>query len=186
MLTPSEVDYDVTTAVTDDVTASDPAYEPPESISLSSWSSDDVTGGRGLLRLLQAVRRAELPPHWVAVLADGPELQLLQCSRLSSMADTVIHIRPDRCFYITVQSRRLPDTHTVYRTHTHRITHLSQLVSLLLKLERLNVCRGSRLRSSACRAQVRSPACHLLLATPCLTCLPCLQGEEEDEDDDEE
>nr|XP_020470624.1 uncharacterized protein LOC109968598 isoform X3 [Monopterus albus] len=191
----AEVTDDVTKKVTYDVTASYPIYKPPECISLSSGSfhllggglSDGVTGGWSLLRLLRALRRMVLPAHWVAVLADGPLLQLLQCSRLSSMADTIVHIQPDRCFYITVQSRLLPDTHTLYHTHTLRITNLSQVVSLLLELEQLIICRGSRVRSSTCRLDVRSPTCHLLVAPPCLTCLPCLlDGEEEEEEDEEE
>ncbi|XP_056240674.1 uncharacterized protein LOC130174647 isoform X2 [Seriola aureovittata] len=99
-------------------------------------------------------------------------------SLLSSMADTMVHIQPDRCFYITVQSRLLPDTHTLYHTHTQRITHLSQVVSLLLELERLIICRGSMVRSSTCQLEVRSPTCHLLVAPPFLTCLPCLLEEE--------
>ncbi|XP_044068067.1 uncharacterized protein LOC122883434 isoform X2 [Siniperca chuatsi] len=185
--TPSEV-----AEVADDVVVSDPAYEPPEFISLSSGSvgllgggvSDEVTRGRSLSWLLRALRRTVLPAHWVAVLTDGPLLQLLQCSRLSSMADTIVHVRPDRCVYVTVRSRRLPDTHALYRAHTQRITRLSQLVSLLLELERLIVCRGSRVRSPACRLQVRSPTCHLLVAPPCLTCLPCLLREEEEEEEE--
>ncbi|CAK6980454.1 DNA ligase 1-like isoform X2 [Scomber scombrus] len=153
----SEITDDVTAKVTDDVTA----FYPPELISLSSGSvsllggsGGEVTSGRGLLRLLRELRRTVLPAHWVAVVADGPLLQLLQCSRLSSMLTTIIHIQPDLCFFIT-------------------------LVSLLLELEKLVVCRGSRVR-----------CCHLLVAPPCFTCLPCLIGgdeeEDEDEDDDEE
>ncbi|XP_028265444.1 uncharacterized protein LOC114438363 [Parambassis ranga] len=178
-----------------DVTASNHAHKPPEFIQLSLGSfsllgggvSDDITDGQGLLHLLRVLRRTVLPAHWVAVLADGPQLQLLQCSRLSSMVDTVVHIQPDHCFYVTVQQHQLPDAHRLYHTHTHRITHLSQLVSLLLELERLNVCRGSRVRSSATPLQLQSPDCHLLVVPPLYTCLPCLlEGEEEEEEEDVE
>lgn len=61
-----------------------------------------------------------------------------------------------------------------------------QLVSLLLELEQLIVCRGSRVRSPACWLQVRSPTCHLLVAPPCVTCLPCLLQDEEEETEVEE
>lgn len=60
-----------------------------------------------------------------------------------------------------------------------------QLVSLLLDLEQLIVCRGSRVRSPVCHLEVRSPACHLLVAPPCSTCLPCLLLDEEEEEETE-
>ncbi|XP_017259506.1 uncharacterized protein LOC108228462 [Kryptolebias marmoratus] len=175
--------------------APDPAHKRPEFISLNSWSfnlfrggaSHSPAGGRGLVCLLQALRRTVLPAHWVAVLADRPELQLLQCSKLSSMTDTIVHVQPDRSFYISIQNQRLPETHRVFEAHTHRVSHLSQLVSLLLHLEQLVVCRGSRVRSSACQ-RVQSPACHLLVAPPLRTCLSCLleEGSEEEESEEEE
>ncbi|XP_041860722.1 methyl-CpG-binding domain protein 1a isoform X2 [Melanotaenia boesemani] len=185
---------DITVPVNDEVTACDITCQRPEFISLSSGLfelfgggvNDDVTGGRGLQLLLQALRRTVLPAHWVAVLAEGPVLQLLQCSRLSSMTDTIVHVGPDRHVYVSVQNRLLPDTHRLYQEHTHRVEHLSQLVSLLLDLERMTICQGSRVRLHNCLQQVKSPACHLLLVPPCLTCLPCLLEEEEEEEEEEE
>ncbi|XP_036959782.1 uncharacterized protein LOC119022697 isoform X2 [Acanthopagrus latus] len=117
----------------DDVTVLHPAYEPPNSVFslLGGGAMDEVICGRSLLRLLRVLRRTVLPAHWVPVLTAGPLLQLLKCSKLSSMSDTIVHVHPDHCFYITVQSRLLPDTHSLYTTHTLRITHLSQLVSLV-------------------------------------------------------
>lgn len=47
---------------------------------LKEEASDDVTRGRGWLQLLQALWMTVLPAHWVVVVAEGPELQLLQCS----------------------------------------------------------------------------------------------------------
>ncbi|XP_044206386.1 DNA ligase 1-like isoform X2 [Thunnus albacares] len=163
--------------VTDDVTAHDDISLSSGSFSLlgGSGGGDEVTCGRRLSRLLQELRKTVLPAHWVAVLADGPLLQLLQCSRLSSMLTTIIHIQPDLCFFITVENQLLPDTHTLYQTHTQRITRLSQLVSLLLELEGFVVCRDSRVRS-----------CHLLVTAPRLTCLPCRLGDEGEEDEEEE
>ncbi|KAM4737662.1 methyl-CpG-binding domain protein 1a isoform 3-T3 [Anableps anableps] len=141
-------------------------------------------GGRSLLRLLKTLRRTVLPAHWVAVLAGGPELQLLQCSRLSSMRDTIVHVQSDRSFHISVQNRLLPDSHRVYKEHAHRVAHLSQLVTLLLDLERLTICRGLRIQSASCLQQVRSAGCHLLVAPPFHTCLSCLLEEESEEDEE--
>ncbi|XP_042265104.1 uncharacterized protein LOC121895747 [Thunnus maccoyii] len=178
----AEVADDVTAKVADDVTAHDDISLSSGSFSLlggggggGGGGGDEVTCGRRLSRLLQELRKTVLPAHWVAVLADGPLLQLLQCSRLSSMLTTIIHIQPDLCFFITVENQLLPDTHTLYQTHTQRITRLSQLVSLLLELEGFVVCRDSRVRS-----------CHLLVAPPRLTCLPCRLGDEGEEDEEEE
>ncbi|XP_038154391.1 uncharacterized protein LOC119792020 isoform X2 [Cyprinodon tularosa] len=66
-------------------------YERPEFISLDpdcfhllrGAGDAAAAGGRSLSRLLWMLRRTVLPAHWVAVLADGPELQLLQCSKMS-------------------------------------------------------------------------------------------------------
>ncbi|XP_029993790.1 uncharacterized protein LOC115421925 [Sphaeramia orbicularis] len=168
---PSDCDDKDGQAVTSDL-----EYEPPESISLWSSSlsplgddsSDDVTCGRGWLQLLKALWTTMLPAQWVVVVAEGPELQLLQCSRLSLMTNTIVHIQSDLSFFITVEGRRLPDTHMLYQTHKWTITHIHQLVSLLLHLEGLVVCSGS------------SPTCHLLLTPPCLTCVPCLFQDAED------
>ncbi|XP_043992083.1 uncharacterized protein LOC122842241 isoform X3 [Gambusia affinis] len=144
------------------------------------------TGGRGLFRLLKMLRRTVLPAHWVAVMAAGPELQLLQCCRLSSMRDAIVHVQSDHSFRVSVRSRPLPDSHRLYRECAHRVAHLSQLVSLLLDLERLAVCRGCRVQVASRRLLLRSADCHLLVAPPFHTCLPCLLEEEEEEEEGED
>ncbi|KAM8754671.1 uncharacterized protein AB9X84_011413 isoform 3-T4 [Acanthopagrus schlegelii] len=110
---------------------------------LGGGAMDEVICGRSLLRLLRVLRRTVLPAHWVPVLTAGPLLQLLKCSKLSSMSDTIVHVHPDHCFYITVQSRLLPDTQSVHNTHTedptpqpgnthtHTHTHTTSLMSQL-------------------------------------------------------
>ncbi|XP_014877610.1 uncharacterized protein LOC106939654 isoform X2 [Poecilia latipinna] len=143
-------------------------------------------GGRGLFHLLKALRSTVLPAHWVAVMAAGPELQLLQCCRLSSMRDAIVHVQSDRSFQVSVRSRLLPDGHRLYRECAHRVAHLSQLVSLLLHLERLAVCRGCRVQAASRRLPLRSADCHLLVAPPFHTCLPCLLEEEEEEEEGED
>ncbi|KAM4563656.1 methyl-CpG-binding domain protein 1a isoform 2-T2 [Odontesthes bonariensis] len=184
---PSDITEAVTAKAADDVTACDVILLGSGSFSLFGGGvRDGVPGGRSLLHLQRALKRTVLPAHWVSVLADGPVLQLLQCSKLSSMTDTVVHIRPDLRLYISVQNRLLPETHRVYRERPQGGAHLSQLVSLLLHLERMTVCRGSRVRSLVCPQPVRSAACQLLVAPPSLTCLPCLMEEEEEEGEEEE
>ncbi|XP_034027743.1 methyl-CpG-binding domain protein 1a isoform X2 [Thalassophryne amazonica] len=171
----------------DDVIICNDASEPSESISPNkevvstvkdSGRSHEPSGWRPLLSLLRALRRTVLPAHWVAVLAAGPLLQLLQCSRLSSMTDTIVHIRPDYCFHITVQDRPLPSTHTLYRTNPQRLAQLSQLVSLLLDLEEMVMCRGSWVRSLTRQLEARPATCQLLLRPDHLTCVSCLLGGE--------
>lgn len=63
---------------------------------------------------------------------------------------------------------------------------VSQLVSLLLDLERLTVCRGCRVQAASRQLPLRSADCHLLVAPPFHTCLPCLLEEEEEEGEDED
>ncbi|KAM4570688.1 methyl-CpG-binding domain protein 1a [Fundulus diaphanus] len=172
-----------------DLTCERPEFLPlnPEGFGLlRSGVRNAVAGGRSLLRLLKMLRRTVLPAHWVAVLAAGPELQLLQCSRLSSMTDTIVHVQSDRSFYISIQTWPLPDSHRVYKEHAHRVAHLSQLVTLLLDLERLATCRGLRVQVPPGLQQVRSAGCHLLVARPFHTCLPCLLEEESEEDEESE
>uniref|UniRef100_A0A8C7YHF7 CXXC-type domain-containing protein n=1 Tax=Oryzias sinensis TaxID=183150 RepID=A0A8C7YHF7_9TELE len=174
-----------------DATTCDTTCDRPESLPVS-WGSYNLVGGAvspgdfggcGLLHLLELLRRIVLPAHWVGVLADGPEVQLLQCSRLSAMTDTIVHIRPNLCFYITVQNLLLPDSHRVHQDYTHTVSHLSQLVSLLLDLESLTVCKSLKVQFPT-SLQVPSFDCHLLVAPSCITCLPCLLEEDEEEEEE--
>ncbi|XP_020560600.1 uncharacterized protein LOC101166383 isoform X2 [Oryzias latipes] len=175
-----------------DATTCDTTCDRPEFLPVS-WGSYNLVGGAvspgdfggcGLLHLLELLRRIVLPAHWVGVLADGPEVQLLQCSRLSAMTDTIVHIQPNLCFYITVQNLLLPDSHRVHQDYTHTVSHLSQLVSLLLDLESLTVCKSLKVQFPT-SLQVPSFDCHLLVAPSCITCLPCLLEEDEEEEEEE-
>lgn len=53
---------------------------------------DEVTCGWSLLRLLRVLRRTVLPAHWVPVLAAGPLLQLLQCSKVRVCVCACVHV----------------------------------------------------------------------------------------------
>ncbi|XP_029911673.1 uncharacterized protein LOC115362043 [Myripristis murdjan] len=117
----------------DDVTLEDlPSVPDVYSLPSGGGVSCEDAGGRGLLRLLRAARSSVLPAHW-----------------LSSMCHTIVHVQLGLFYHVTVHGRALPHTHTLYSTHTARLRELSQLVSLLLDLESLVVCRGSQVRVPA-------------------------------------
>lgn len=59
-----------------------------------------------------------------------------------------------------------------------------QLVSLLLDLESLTVCKSLKVQFPT-SLQVPSFDCHLLVAPSCITCLPCLLEEDEEEEEEE-
>ncbi|KAM9475085.1 methyl-CpG-binding domain protein 1a isoform 2-T2 [Clarias gariepinus] len=114
----------------------------PEIYSLPDSTERSSVRDSALLELLTSLRRTILPAHWVGVMANGPILQLFQCSKLSPMADTVLQIEPDFLYQISVQNQPLLPTHAVYERHPDRLASVSQVVTLLLDLEELNVCQG--------------------------------------------
>ncbi|XP_061077050.1 uncharacterized protein LOC133110768 [Conger conger] len=95
-----------------------------------------------LQALLEAVRRMALPPYWVGLLAEGPSLQLVQCSKHSTMADTSLLIDSDFYYQISVQGQPLQLTHSLYRDHPRKLPTVAHVVALLLDLERHAVCQG--------------------------------------------
>lgn len=121
--------------------------------------------------LLEGLRGTVLPAHWMAVLAKGPALQLLQCSRRSPMANTLLQIEPGFRFGLSAQGLPLPPGHPLYERHPPRLTSVSQVVELLLDLEGLEVCQGYpwgsalavRPRTDEAVLCIRAAACHLLV-----------------------
>ncbi|XP_048873320.1 methyl-CpG-binding domain protein 1a isoform X4 [Brienomyrus brachyistius] len=137
-----------------------------EIFSLAESSPLDGGVDQELLRLLEALRRAVLPAHWVGVMVTGPRLQLLQCSKLSTMADTVLHIEPDFSYHISVQELPLLLTHRLYEAHPPRLASTSEVTSLLLDLENYSVCQGYPAFEMPHREPVlhmRAAACELLV-----------------------
>ncbi|TST85777.1 Cysteine desulfurase, mitochondrial [Bagarius yarrelli] len=119
-----------------------------------------------LLELLESLRDAPLPMLWCAVLVEGPYLQLLQCSKLSAMTDTMVQIEPSFHYHISVQGQPLLPTHRLYHAHPARLTSVAQIAILLEDLERYSVCQGfkSELRSgSEPLVQVRAATCEFLV-----------------------
>ncbi|XP_024126940.1 methyl-CpG-binding domain protein 1b isoform X1 [Oryzias melastigma] len=95
-----------------------------------------------LIKLLHALRSSVLPILWYAIMAEGPQLQLIQCSKQSSMSDTIVVIDPGFCYQVTVQKQPLLATHPLYDSFPARLTSVSEIVSLLLGLEKYTVCHG--------------------------------------------
>lgn len=97
---------------------------------------------QGLLQLLENLRTSALPILWFAIMVEGPRLQLVQCSKLSAMTDTILHIDPGFYYQITVQGQPLLLTHPLYELHPPRLNCVTHVVTLLLDLERYRVCQG--------------------------------------------
>lgn len=95
-----------------------------------------------LMKLLHSLRSSVLPILWYAIMAEGPQLQLIQCSKESTMADTVVLINPGFYYYVTVQKQPLLPTHPIYNKLPSRLTTTREVVNVLLALARYDVCRG--------------------------------------------
>ncbi|KAI1892999.1 hypothetical protein AGOR_G00139280 [Albula goreensis] len=147
----------------------EPEFTPviTQIFSLASGSPAVSEEERELLGLLEALRLTVLPPHWVGLMVEGPRLQLLQCSKLSTMADTVLQIEPGFFYRISVQDQPLLLTHPLYEAHPPRLDAAEQVVAALLDLEQYTVCQGY----PACVPRpehdpvlyVRAAACQLLV-----------------------
>ncbi|CAM4732080.1 unnamed protein product [Leuciscus chuanchicus] len=96
-----------------------------------------------LMPLLKSLRSMVLPVLWFCVVVEGPRLQLMQCSKRSTMADTIVHIEPSFHYHISVQGQPLLPTHKLYDSHPSRLTTTEEVVALLEELERYSVCQGS-------------------------------------------
>ncbi|KAK2862540.1 hypothetical protein Q5P01_002073 [Channa striata] len=95
-----------------------------------------------LMKLLQSLRTSVLPILWYAIMVDGPQLQLIQCSKQSNMTDTMVLIDPGFCYQVTVQKQPLLPTHPLYDSYPPRLTSVTEIVNLLLGLEKYSVCQG--------------------------------------------
>ncbi|XP_013882706.1 methyl-CpG-binding domain protein 1b isoform X2 [Austrofundulus limnaeus] len=105
-------------------------------------NESSVDNENQLMKLLHTLRLTIMPILWYAIMVEGPQLQLTQCSKQSSMADTVVLINPGFYYYVTVQKQPLLPTHPVYDKFPSRLTTATEVVNLLLALERYEVCRG--------------------------------------------
>ncbi|KAJ8410546.1 hypothetical protein AAFF_G00194500 [Aldrovandia affinis] len=130
---------------------------------LQAGSGADLPSDPELLSLLEALRRMELPAHWLGLLVEGPSLQLLQCSKNSTMADTSLYIDSGFYYQISVQDQPLLLTHPIYKDHPRRLPTVAHVVALLLDLERYAVCQG-------CPASIPRPSQAPILPTRSAVC----------------
>ncbi|XP_043103551.1 methyl-CpG-binding domain protein 1a isoform X2 [Puntigrus tetrazona] len=139
----------------------------------------DCDRDQGLMELFTSLSQTVLPAHWVGVMAKGPVLQLLQCSKLSTMADTVVQIEKGFFYQVSVQNQPLLLMHAVYSRHPTCLETVNDVVSLLLDLERLGVCVGYQNFHMGPpwepRMSVRAALCDLLVPKDEEQCPKCAQ-----------
>ncbi|KAK7127730.1 hypothetical protein R3I93_020345 [Phoxinus phoxinus] len=130
-----------------------------------------------LMPLLKSLRSMVLPVLWFCVVVEGPRLQLMQCSKRSTMADTIVHIEPSFHYHISVQGQPLLPTHKLYDSHPSRLTTTEEVVALLEELERYSVCQGSGHKDSAKAPEPvlpeRAATCDFLIYPEAECCEKC-------------
>ncbi|XP_037107903.1 methyl-CpG-binding domain protein 1b isoform X2 [Syngnathus acus] len=99
-----------------------------------------------LLNLLTSLRCTSLPILWYAIMAKGPQIQIVQCSKQSNLSDTIVLIDPGFLYQVTVQKQPLLPTHSLYRKFPQKLTSSTKVVSLLLGLEKYTLCQGLPLK----------------------------------------
>uniref|UniRef100_A0A1B8Y150 Methyl-CpG binding domain protein 1 n=1 Tax=Xenopus tropicalis TaxID=8364 RepID=A0A1B8Y150_XENTR len=125
-----------------------------------SLGSYHATGDldRVLLEFMGELNEMPLPAHWEVLAPTGPNLQLVQRSRLSTMADTVIYIQPGLLFHVVVRGHPVPSSHELYNNHPSRLTTVDDVVELICDLEAHRPCPGLS------KPRRRSPDCRVLVA----------------------
>ncbi|XP_077079708.1 methyl-CpG-binding domain protein 1a isoform X1 [Siphateles boraxobius] len=142
-------------------------------------AESDCDRDQGLMELFTSLGQTVLPAHWVCVMAKGPVLQLLQCSKLSTMADTIVQIEKGFFYQVSVQNQPLLLMHAIYSRHPTCLETLDHVVSLLLDLEGLGVCQGYQSLDMGSpwepRMCVRAALCDLLISKDEEHCVKCTQ-----------
>ncbi|XP_068104840.1 uncharacterized protein [Hyperolius riggenbachi] len=153
---------------TNDVLAADEST--PVITQIFSLSSLTANNGLNnvLLEFLTELNEIPLPAHWEVLSDVGPTLQLVQRSKSSTMADTVIHIQPGLHFHIVVKDYTVPSLHELYRKHPSRLTTVDEVVELICDLEAYRPCSGLP------RGGLRSPNCQVLVYEE--RCPACIQN----------
>ncbi|XP_016392752.1 uncharacterized protein LOC107727404 [Sinocyclocheilus rhinocerous] len=161
---------------------SEPQQEPTPVITQIfslAGGENDCDRDQGLTELFTSLGQTVLPAHWVGVMAKGPVLQLLQCSKLSTMADTVVQIEKGFFYQVSVQNQPLLLMHAVYSRHPTCLESVEDVVSLLLDLEGLGVCQGYQNFHMGSpwepRMSVRAALCDLLIPKDEEQCPKCTQ-----------
>ncbi|XP_053291591.1 methyl-CpG-binding domain protein 1b isoform X1 [Pleuronectes platessa] len=135
-----------------------------------------------LMKLLHSLRISVLPILWYAIMVEGPQLQLIQCSKLSNMTDTMVLIDPGFFYQVTVQKQPLLPTHPLYDNYPACLTSVTDVVNLLLGLEKYAVCQGLSPKESSPKKDPivleRASTCDFLVKRNVTICNHCraLQG----------
>lgn len=137
----------------------------------------DVNTEHQLTKLLTSLRSSVLPILWYAIMVEGPQLQLVQCSKQSSMTDTIVQIDPSFLFKVTVQKHPLLPTHPLYDSHPPHLRSITEVVDLLLDLDKYSVCHGlPPTESVVSRSPIileRAPTCEFLIRKSDTICTNC-------------
>lgn len=147
--------------------------------SMDDSATKGIDPDHELMPLLKSLRSVVLPVLWFCIVAEGPRLQLMQCSKCSAMADTIVNIEPSFQYHISVQGQPLLPTHKLYDVHPTRLTTTTEIVSLLEDLERHSVCQGFENKGFTLRhlAQPvlpeRAATCDFLILSELERCAKC-------------
>ncbi|CAL9704279.1 unnamed protein product [Knipowitschia caucasica] len=137
----------------------------------------DMNKENDLMKLLTSLRASALPILWYAIMADGPQIQLVQCSKRSVMADTTVLINSDFNYKVLVQRHPLLATHPLYDTHPSLLNCVTHVVNLLLDLDKYFICHGvppnDAVLSRSPVVLQRAPTCHFLTKKNCTICRNC-------------
>ncbi|XP_069799442.1 methyl-CpG-binding domain protein 1-like isoform X2 [Dendropsophus ebraccatus] len=116
----------------------------PVIMEIFSLGSYNATTGldRVLLEFMEELNEIPLPAHWEVLTPTGPNLHLVQRSRMSTMAETVIHILPGLHFDIAVRNCTVPSYHELFSKHPSRLTTVDEVVELICDLEAYRPCAG--------------------------------------------
>ena len=130
-----------------------------------------------LLELLQALRTSALPLLWYVVLAEGPQLQIIQCAKQSNMSDTMVLIDPGFCYQVVVQKQPLLLTHPLYDDPPSHMNTPAEVATLLLDLEKYRVCQGLPLSDQLSQKGLiifeRASTCDFLVKKDVESCINC-------------
>ncbi|XP_034068084.1 methyl-CpG-binding domain protein 1b isoform X8 [Gymnodraco acuticeps] len=147
-----------------------------------SQVSSGVDSENQLMKLLQALRSTVMPILWYAILVNGPQLQIIQCSKQSNLTDAIVLIDPGFCYQVTVQKQPLLPTHPLYDKYPAHLTSATEVVNLLLGLEEYVVCQGLPPKDPLLRTGPiileRASTCDFLVKKKVSICSNCraLQG----------
>lgn len=137
----------------------------------------DLNKEHDLMKMLDSLRSSALPILWYAIMVEGPLMQLVQCSKLSAMADTTVQIDKDFNYKISVQRHPLLPTHPLYDAHPSRLDSITHVVNLLLDMDKYIVCHGvpptQAVLSRSPIVLERAPTCEFLIKKNETICTNC-------------